>query len=76
MEGLFIDGKRITEGHILGEGYLKDSRIFLLEMSELYNFKVKDIVECEINDYDEVEIKKWGQFPKELLTLTGKYDIL
>jgi len=72
-EALFIDGKRITEGHTLGEGY---SRAFLLEMAEMYNFKFKDVLECEIKNEDEAEIEKRGQFPKELSTLTGKYDII
>jgi hypothetical protein len=72
-EGLFIDGKRIEEGHTLGEG---NSRLFLLKMAEKYDFSSRDVVECEINDEDDAEIEKWGQFPKELSTLIGKYDIV
>ncbi len=72
-EGLFIDDNRISEGHTLGEG---NSRLYLLKMAEKYNFHSSDVIVCEINDDDEAEIEKYGQFPKQLSTLTGKYDIL
>lgn len=72
-EGIFIDGKRIDEGHTLGEG---NSRTFLLKMSEKYKFTSNDVIECEINDDDEEKLQKYGQFPKELSTLSGNYDII
>lgn len=70
-EALYIDGKLIDEGHTLGEG---NHRIYLLEQSEKYNFKSKDIIEDAVNDIDNEMVMDRGNFPKSLDELNGIYD--
>jgi hypothetical protein len=69
-ESMYIDGKMVADGHELGEG---NNFYFLLEMSEKYGFKRKDIRESELNDYDDEYTSDIGCMPKELSSLTGKY---
>lgn len=69
-EGLFIDGVLISEGHHLGEGRPAE---FWINKSKEYSFESKDIVHREINDEDEDLLSGWGNFPKNLSELNGKY---
>ena len=69
-EGLYIDGKLIDEGHVLGEG---NHRLYMVEQSEIYNFKLNDIVYEEINDDDDMEMNDSGRFPEFLSDLIGSY---
>ena len=68
-EALYIDGEIKDEGHHLGEG----DRLFLLKMSEKYNFKSSDITECSLDDVDEKATQNSGNLPKYLKDLKGSY---
>lgn len=64
-QGLYIDGKLVSEGHNLCEGDIK----FLLELSEEYDFKSSD-VECKEvsgSQYDHIQLV--GNFPEFLKDL-------
>ena len=71
-EGLFIDNKLISEGHVLGEG---KSKTYLLKQSEIFNFKYNDVI-CHVlkNEDDEI-LSNNGNFPKLLSDLKGIYNI-
>jgi len=69
-EGLFIDGNLIDQGHTLGEGR---ADTYLLEKSEEYNFKLKDVKSCCVNEKDDEYLMKFGGFPSKLSELKGKY---
>ncbi len=70
-EGLFVDGKLISEGHHLGDGDVT----FLFKQGEKYNFFASDIIKREINDEDEEMMDMSGSFPSTLDGLSGTYNI-
>ena len=70
-EAIYIDGKLIEEGHILGEG---NSRFFLLEKAEEFKFKRSDVKVYETNDEDEKTLQIYGDFPLLLCNLKGTYE--
>jgi len=69
-EGLFVDGKLVSEGHVLGEG---NSQMFMLEMAEKYGFKGDDVLSLEVNDSDDEMLQTTGGFPDKLKDLSGNY---
>ena len=69
-EGLFIDGKLISEGHKLGEG---NSKKFWIDMCKKYELLYEDIVEKELNYEDEQYMDLYGGFPTILSELKGDY---
>ena len=70
-EGLFVNKKLVEEGHTLNEGY---SRIqYFIELSEKYEFNLKDMKEFEVTEKDEDDLFYNGGFPNFLDNLSGKY---
>lgn len=70
-EGIYIDGELIDQGHTLGDG---NHTLYLLKLSEKYNFKSKDVKIYELNDEDVDEVYESGELPKKLSKLKGNYD--
>lgn len=56
-EALYIDGKLIDEGEVLGEG---DSRLYMLKMAEKHGFKSSDVVVTEMTLEDDKLTNEMG----------------
>lgn len=69
-EGIYVDGKLIDESHLLGGG---NSRMYLLELSEVLGFTSKDIKFKELSDEDEAEVIKSGSLEGNLYDFHSKY---
>lgn len=69
-EGLFIDGKLISEGHQLGEGR---KEFFWLNIGAEYGIKGDDLVVKEVNEKDDEELSRNGGFPSRISMLDGSY---
>lgn len=70
-EGLFVNGKLVDEGHTLNEGMSRTK--YFINLSEKYNFKLKEMKEKYIDEKDEDELYRIGCFPNSLDQLKGKY---
>ena len=70
-EALFIDGKLIDQGHVLGDG---GHKTYLLEKAEQYGFKCSDIQFHELTDEDDECLCDNGKFPYEINKLKGDYN--
>jgi len=70
-EALYIDGKEVNQGHVLGEG---DSKLYLLRMAKQYDFTIDDVCLKEVIDEDEDMLAMQGSFPTKLSSLKGKYE--
>lgn len=65
-EGLYVNGKLISEGHTI-------CRMGLLEMAEEHRFTVADIRCMELEDEDEEDMESIGSFYKDIKEFKGKY---
>jgi len=73
-EGLYINSISREQGHTLNEG--KERITYFLQLSEQYNFNLKDIIIVELNEKDIKFLEEIGNLPShiiELTTYTGKY---
>lgn len=70
-EGLFINGKLISEGHQLGEGR---KEFFWLNIGAEYGVKGEDLIIKEINNEDDEELSMNGNFPSRISMLNGEYS--
>ncbi|AGO47548.1 hypothetical protein Phi4:1_gp015 [Cellulophaga phage phi4:1] len=69
-EGMYVDSVLIDEGHTLGEG---DSKIYLLKMSEKYNFTSKQVTFKELSDVDDENISLLGSMKSNLKDFNDEY---
>jgi len=69
-EGLFINGKLISEGHQLGEG---SKETFWLDIGSKYRISAKDLLVHELCDSDDDFVADGGNFPEYLSDLAGEY---
>ena len=70
-EGLFIDGKLVSEGHHLGEGRPGN---FWLDIGRKYDIDGSDLKEMEVTPEDDDELMDAGSFPRTLDELKGDYS--
>lgn len=69
-EGLFIDGKLISQEHHLGEG--RPQR-FWLDIATKYGVSGDDLKRMEVTDEDNEDLCDRGDFPSTLAELKGDY---
>lgn len=68
---LYIDGKEISQNHVLGEG---KHRLYLLQKALEYNFTFNDIEIFTAGDNDEEHLNDNGNFPAKLKDLIDEYN--
>lgn len=69
-EGLFINGKLISEGHQLGEGR---KETFWLDIGAKYQISGADLAVKEVDDIDGEQLSDSGNFPLSLDVMHGSY---
>ena len=69
-EGLYIGSVLVDEGHKLGEG---NQEKFWLDIAENHGVTSADLTILELTDEDDKETTDSGNFPRELIQLTGCY---
>lgn len=70
-EGLYVDGKCISQSHTLGEG---DGKLFLLRKAKEFSFTIDDVIVKYVNNDDEEMLQDGGMFPENLDELKGTYN--
>ena len=70
-EGLFIDGKLVSEGHHLGEG--QPGR-FWLDIGKRYDIDGSDLKSMGVTTEDDDMLMSAGSFPQTLDELKGDYQ--
>lgn len=69
-EGLFINGKLVSEGHQLGEGRKEH---FWLNIGAKYGIAGVDLKVMEVNGPDDEALGETGGFPATLSEMNGEY---
>ncbi len=65
--GVYVDGTLKDEGHSLRSF----GALYLLNLSEQYAFQSTDIVQHELNDWDDEDTTDTGNLPTNLDELNG-----
>jgi hypothetical protein len=68
-QGLYIDGKLITEGHKVGEG----DPLYLLKTAEMYGFTHKDVTWAWLTEEDDDMVYENGCMPQDILEFNKRY---
>ncbi len=66
-EGLYVNDELKDEGHTLNEG--KERITYFLQLSEQYNFDLKDMKIVTLNEYDNIEVLETGNLPSNITEL-------
>lgn len=69
-EGLFINGRLVSEGHQLGEGR---KEFFWLNIGAKYQITGEDLIVKTVTDDDDELLQDAGSFPMDITQLAGTY---